>query len=58
MQLAPVSEAVPARQSEHADDPAGEDVPGSHIVQVVEPEAAEKVPAAHAVQPEALGADE
>jgi len=39
MQLAPVSEAVPARQSEHADEPAGDDVPGSHIVQLVDPDA-------------------
>ena len=58
MQLAPVSEALPARQSEHADDPAGDDVPGSHIVQLVDPELAAKVPAAHAVQPPALDTDE
>jgi hypothetical protein len=58
MQLAPVSEAVPARQSEHAGDPAGDDLPGAHIVQPVEPALAAKVPAAHAVQPPALGTDE
>jgi hypothetical protein len=57
MQLAPVSEALPARQSEHAGDPAGDDSPGSHIVQLVDPEPA-KVPAAHAVHPPALGTDE
>jgi len=58
MQLAPVSEALPAKHSEHAGDPAGDDVPGSHIAQLVEPELAAKVPAAHAVQPLALDADE
>jgi hypothetical protein len=58
MQLAPVSDAVPAKQSEHAGEPAGDDSPGSHIVQLVDPELAAKVPAAHAVQPAALGTDE
>jgi hypothetical protein len=53
-----VSEAAPARQSEHAGDPAADDLPGAHIVQPVDPESAAKVPAAHAVQPPALGMDE
>jgi hypothetical protein len=58
MQIAPVSEAVPARHSEHAGDPAGDDVPGAHVVQLVDPASAAKVPAAQAVQPPAFATDE